>query len=49
MGLEFFTFNLVEFFSDLSDENKLLKAVYYDLEVLAYKVGWKALGLIHKK
>ena len=40
---------LVEFFSDLSDENKLLKAVFHDLEVLAYKVGCKAFGLIHKK
>ena len=40
---------LTEFFSSLNDENRLLTAVNHDLQVLAYKIGCKALGLIHKK
>ncbi|XP_066920601.1 putative leucine-rich repeat-containing protein DDB_G0290503 [Clytia hemisphaerica] len=40
---------LQAFFSECYDENRLLTAVYHDLNVLAYKVGCRALGLIHKK
>ena len=40
---------LEDFFSSVSDENRLLKAVHHDLEVLAHKVGCKVLGLIHRQ
>ena len=40
---------LEEFFSCINDENRLLKAVYNDLGVMAHKVGCKVLGLVHKQ
>ena len=39
---------LLSFFSNLEKENKLLTAVFWDLQVLPYRVGCRALGLIHK-
>ena len=36
-------------FFDLIDKgNKLRTAIYYDLNVLQYKIGFRALLLIHK-
>ena len=39
---------LMSFFNLIDKENKLLTAVYYELNVLQYKIGSSALGLIHK-
>ena len=36
------------FFDEIDKSNKLIKAVHHDLSVLGYRVGCKALGLIHK-
>ena len=41
--------NLLEFFSSLNGENRLLSAVFHDLRALVYRVGCKALGALHKK
>ena len=40
---------LVDFFNKIELDNKLLLAVHWDLKVLAYKVGCRALGLIEKQ
>jgi hypothetical protein len=40
--------HLRSFFDMMKDENKLLKAVYYDLEVSSFLAGCRALGLINK-
>ena len=39
---------LLNFFRRIEQNNKLLVAVYWDLEVEAYRAGCKALGLIEK-
>ena len=39
---------LLEFFNNLENENKLLTAVRYDLNVFGYRVGCRVLGLIDK-
>ena len=39
---------LLDFFRRIERNNKLLDAVYWDLEVLAYRAGCRALGLIEK-
>ena len=40
--------HLRSFFDIMKDENKLLKAVYFDLEVSSFLAGCRALGLINK-
>ena len=45
-GVFFFFEYLKSFFDRMKDENKLLKAVYYDLQVSLYVAGCLALGLI---
>lgn len=40
--------HLKPFFEWTKDENKLLKAVHYDLEVASFLAGCRALGLINK-
>jgi hypothetical protein len=37
--------HLRSFFDMMKDENKLLKAVYYDLEVSSFLAGCRALGI----
>ena len=39
---------IMSFFDLIDKENKLLTAVYYDFNVLQYKIGSRALRLIHK-
>ena len=39
---------LLNFFRRIEQNNKLLDAVYWDLEVVAYRAGCRALGLIEK-
>ena len=39
---------LLHFFRRIERNNKLLDAVYWDLEVVAYRAGCRALGLIEK-
>ena len=39
---------LFNFFRRIEQNNKLLDAVYWDLEVVAYRAGCRALGLIEK-
>ena len=39
---------LVEFLNNVSLDNKFMSSVFYDLEVLQYKVACQALGLIDK-
>uniref|UniRef100_A0A7M5WY35 Uncharacterized protein n=1 Tax=Clytia hemisphaerica TaxID=252671 RepID=A0A7M5WY35_9CNID len=48
-GVFFLYPHLLEFFGNLDDFNRLLNAVNDDLNVLAYRVSCKALGLIYKK
>ena len=40
--------HLKSFFDIMKDENKLLKAVYFNLEVSFFLAGCRALGLINK-
>ena len=40
--------NLLDFFRRIERNNKLLDAVYWDLEVLFFKVVYMTLGLIEK-
>ena len=48
-GILYFLYNhLKHFFESVKDENKLLKAVYSDLQIKSYLCGCKALGLINK-
>ena len=45
----FYLYNyLIEFLENVSLDNKLMSAAFYDLHVLAYKVACQALGLIDK-
>ena len=45
----FFLYNhLKHFFEIVKDKNKLLKAVYSDLQIKSYLCGCRALGLINK-
>ena len=45
----FYLYNyLIEFLDNVSLDNKLMSAAFYDLHVLAYKVACQALGLIDK-
>ena len=47
-GVYYLFDHLVGFFDNIELENRLLVAVHWDLKVLAYKVGCRALGLIEK-
>ena len=47
-GVYYLFDHLVDFFGNIELENRLLVAVHWDLKVLAYKVGCRALGLIEK-
>ena len=48
-GVAYYLYDLCnKFFEDVKEENKLLKAVYYDLQVLSHIAGCRALGLINK-
>ena len=39
---------LVDFLNNLSLDNKLMSAVYHDLQVFHFRVAYQALGLIDK-
>ena len=47
-GVYYLFDHLVDFFDNIELENRLLVAVHWDLKVLTYKVGCRALGLIEK-
>ena len=47
-GVYFLYDQLINFFRRIEHNNKLLDAVYCDLEVLSFKIGCMALGLIEK-
>jgi len=48
-GIAYYLHDLCRhFFSDVHSENKLLTAVFYDLQVDSYIIGCRALGLINK-
>ena len=47
-GVYFLCDQLIDFFRRIERNNKLLDAVYWDLEVLSFKIGCRALGLIEK-
>ena len=47
-GVYYLFDHLVDFFDNIELENRLLVAVHWDLKVLAYKVGCRALGFIEK-
>ena len=47
-GVYFLYDQLLDFFRRSEHNNKLLDAVYWDLEVLSFKIGCSALGLIEK-
>ena len=47
-GVYFLYDQLIDFFQRIERNNKLLDAVYWDLEVLSFKIGCRALRLIEK-
>ena len=47
-GVFFLLDQLKSFFEWMKEENKLLKAVYHDLEVASFVAGCRALGLVDK-
>ena len=47
-GVYFLYDQLIDFFQRIEHNNKLLDAVYWDLEVLFFKIGCRPLGLIEK-
>ena len=47
-GVYFLYDQLLDFFQRIEHNNKLLDAVYWYLEVLSFKIGCRALGLIEK-
>ena len=47
-GVYFLYDQLLNFFQRNEHNNKLLDAVYWDLEVLSFKIGCRALGFIEK-
>ena len=47
-GVYFLCDQLIDFFRRIERNNKLLDALYWDLEVLSFKIGCRALGLIEK-
>ena len=47
-GIYFLYDQLLDSFRRIERNNKLLDAVYWDLEILSFKIGCRALGLIEK-
>ena len=45
-GVYFLFDHLINFFDQVELDNRLLVAVYWDLKVLAFRVGCRVLGLI---
>ena len=48
VGVYFLYDQLIGFFQRIDRNNKLLDVVYWDLEVLSFKIGCRALGLTEK-